>query len=391
MNVPPSRVPVLEWAGVSARRLERSSLAVPGTATGPADVVARLCGAHAQVLSAAELSVGLRLSDITRDGVRDALWRDRTLVKTYGPRGTVHLLPTQDLPMWTGALSALPASAGNGRGGVDLLSPQQTEEVIAAIADALHDAELSADDLTEAIVERTGPWAADPVMEAFQGKWPCWRTAMDLAANRGALCFAPNQGRKAAYTSPHRWLPGFTPTEGNAALAALVKSYLYAYGPATPQHFARWLAAPRRWASELFASLGEEIQQVELAGERAWVVAGDTEVPAEPARGLVLLPYFDAYLIGCQPRELLFPGAAAGRALAAGQAGNFPVLLVDGQAAGVWHQRRAGKKLFVTVEEITPLTAVQRKELDAQVERVGEILQGRTELTLGKVAVGPHA
>src|SRR2546430_11134802 len=30
-----------------------------------------------------------------------ALWQDRSLVKTFGPRGTVHLLPAADLPMWT--------------------------------------------------------------------------------------------------------------------------------------------------------------------------------------------------------------------------------------------------------------------------------------------------
>ena len=70
-----------------------------------------LCGAHAQVLSAAEFSIGRRIAGATRADVRRALWEDRTLVKTFGPRGTVHLLPAVDLPMWTGALSALPPSA----------------------------------------------------------------------------------------------------------------------------------------------------------------------------------------------------------------------------------------------------------------------------------------
>jgi len=36
-----------------------------------------------------------------------------------------------------------------------------------------------------------------------------------------------------------------------------------------------------------------------------------------------LLPYFDAHVVPGQPRERLYPGAAAGRALTpAGQAGN---------------------------------------------------------------------
>ena len=64
-----------------------------------------MCGAHAQVMSAAELSIGIRMADATRSDIRRSLWVERELVKTFGPRGTVHLLPARDLPMWTGALS----------------------------------------------------------------------------------------------------------------------------------------------------------------------------------------------------------------------------------------------------------------------------------------------
>ena len=52
----------LTWAQVSARRMGRQGLISPLTGADPADAVAAMCGAHAQVLSAAELSVGLRLT-----------------------------------------------------------------------------------------------------------------------------------------------------------------------------------------------------------------------------------------------------------------------------------------------------------------------------------------
>src|ERR1700727_2359591 len=109
-----------------------------------ADAVAAMCGAHAQVLSAAELSVGLRLGGATRADVRAALWTERSLVKVFGPRGTVHLLPTRDLALWTGALAAIPARvpapAPAPAGGVPAdwrLTAEQTEEVVAAIGGAL--------------------------------------------------------------------------------------------------------------------------------------------------------------------------------------------------------------------------------------------------------------
>ena len=97
------------WPAVNARRLAQHGLAAAFPAgTGPAQVAAAMSGVHAQVLSAAEISAALRVEGATRDDVRRALWEDRTLVKTFGPRGTVHLLPAADLGRWMTALGAIP-------------------------------------------------------------------------------------------------------------------------------------------------------------------------------------------------------------------------------------------------------------------------------------------
>jgi len=386
-----SAVPQLSWNEVSARRLDRSALASPSASAGPERIAGLLCGAHAQVLSAAELSLGMRSETATRTDVRDALWERHSLIKTHGPRGTVHLLPTSELPMWIGALGSLPVGTSPFPEGVRLTG-EQTEQVVAAVGRVLDGAELTIDELSEAVIEATGPWAGDLVMPAFQGMWPRWRQALALASHRGLLCYGPNRGRKVTYTNPRRFLDGQAPLPGRTAQAQLVERYLYAYGPATAQDFARWLGAPRAWAEEVFRSLEGQLQRVAVEGEPGWVTAGDAEVPPSPPRGVRLLPYFDAYVIASRPRERLYPGPAGQRALSpSGQAGNFPVLLVDGVVAGVWHQRRSGRRLHVTVEPLAPLTTAQRGALEAEVERVGAVLEAEPELTVGTVTVGPHA
>jgi Winged helix DNA-binding domain len=229
-------------------------------------------------------------------------------------------------------------------------------------------------------------------MEAFGGRWPRWRQLTSTAAHRGMLCFGPNRGPRVTYTNPHRWLPGFRPDDGAAALRALVRRYLYAYGPATSQHFARWLNLPPRRAVALFDQLAGELEQVELDGAPGWVVAGDTGTPAQPHRGIRLLGYFDAFVVAGQPRERLYPGPAATRGLTpAGQAGNYPVLLVDGVVGGVWHQRRSGRRLAITVEPLGELTATRRRQLEDEVELVGAAMEATPTLTVGAVTVGPHA
>ncbi|NBE55781.1 winged helix DNA-binding domain-containing protein, partial [Streptomyces boluensis] len=361
------------WAAAHSRRLTRQFLAAPAEGSAPDDLArtaSALLGAHAQVLSAAELSLSVRHTEATRADVRAALWEAGTLTKTYGPRGTVHLLPTAELPLWTGALSALPAGRNVAADGVRL-TVRQTDEVVAAIGDALDGVCLTADELTEAIVARTGPWAGELTMPAFQGMWPRWRSATHTASHRGALCFGPNRGRQVTYTRPR----GVVPEAGDAALAELVGRYLRAYGPATPQSFAKWLAMSPSWAVDLFGSLGGRIERVDFEGEDAWVDAGDTEFAEEPVRGVWLLPYFDAFGIAAYPRERLFPGPARTRALARGQAGNYPLLLVDDEVAGVWHQRRSGRRIAVTVEPLRPLAPGRVRELERCVRRVGDALE----------------
>jgi len=194
------------WPEANARRPARQHLCGrPAPGVSPADATGAMLGAHAQVLSAAELSVGLRGAGMTRTDVRTALWTDRALVKTFGPRGTVHLLPAADLPMWTGALSAVPLGPHPFPRGTGM-APGQVEEVVAAIGEALTGTELTVDELSEEVVARTGPWAGDLVMPGFQAMWPRRRQVLHLAGHRGALVYAPNRGRRATYTNP-----GYTP------------------------------------------------------------------------------------------------------------------------------------------------------------------------------------
>ncbi len=377
-------LPTLSWPEAAGRRLARHGLLGP-LASVPA-ACAAMCGAHAQIASAADLSIGLRVAGITKREIAAALWTERSIVKTIGPRGTWHLVPAADLPTWCAALAAVPTQPGLPP---DVrLDSAQTDAVLAAIDAALAEGERTIDELDELVPARCGAWAGEPTMPAFGGFWPRWRQAIAAAGRRGVLCGGPVRGRRVSYAHARRWLPAWVDVDTDAALARVVHDFLHAYGPATSAQFAQWLAAPKPWAAELFARL--ELDAVELAGERAWVNAGDTAPGGQPS-GVRLLPYFDAFVVGSHPRSLLFPGHAAERALAGSQAGNFPVLLVGAEVAGVWHSKRSGNRVAITVEALRRLGGGHLRELDEQVERIAAILRGRADLTLGAVTVGPHA
>ena len=98
----------ISWRQAAAWRATRHHLYKRVPPRNMLAVASRLCGLHAQVLSCAELMVWARVDGLRRGSVSKALWEDRTLVKTWAMRGTLHLLPSSELPMWHAALGTSP-------------------------------------------------------------------------------------------------------------------------------------------------------------------------------------------------------------------------------------------------------------------------------------------
>jgi winged helix DNA-binding protein len=386
----------LTWDQVLGRRLARHHLTEPATPERLADVVGEVCGIHAQMLPPAELSIGARVDGVTGADVRAELWERRTLVKTYGIRGTLHLFPAAELGLWLAALRANP-SPGAGvemeRAGIDRA---RKAAIVEAIGDALDGRTLTRDELGAEVTSRLGAWAGEEVWPAFNGMWPRWRVVLGAAAVAGNLCFAPSRGNKVVLAHPRQWVGTLADTDGQAALAEVLRRYLRAYGPVTHLEFAQWFNMAPAPALALVRSLADELEEVEVDGSRAWLLAADAALPWPAPEGSVrLLPHFDCYLRGSHPRDVLVPPAVQAAAEPDGRprltlTGPLPILLVDGAVAGVWERPKRGKQIEVRVQPYVRLRAGQRRQLESEAARVGEILGSETTLTIGEVATGPH-
>lgn len=94
----------LTWEQVRAWRVGRHHLYPRAPREAMLAVVSRICGLHAQLLPSAELALWARVEGIEADAVERALWEERTLVKTWAMRGTLHLSPAAEFPLWQAAL-----------------------------------------------------------------------------------------------------------------------------------------------------------------------------------------------------------------------------------------------------------------------------------------------
>ncbi|MEV0619187.1 crosslink repair DNA glycosylase YcaQ family protein [Nonomuraea sp. NPDC050404] len=96
----------LTWPQILSWRLRRQFVS-EADGPGAVAVARRLCGVQAQVASSARLVVAVRSAGPDPGEIDRALWEERTLVKTWIMRGTLHLLPADQLADYCAALSTL--------------------------------------------------------------------------------------------------------------------------------------------------------------------------------------------------------------------------------------------------------------------------------------------
>jgi hypothetical protein len=359
----------LTWSKVAAWRAHRHYLDRRAPAGNMLAVAGRLCGLHAQVMSAAELAAWARVDGLERGAVPRAVWEERTLIKTWAMRGTLHLLPTADLPLWHGALATsrrYRSEPGWKRWlGITL---DELDGLTEAIGKVLKDRVLTREEL----LREVGRLSGSKTRLALNG----WGTVLKPAAFAGHLCFAPSVGTRVRFTRPDTWLKQPSRAlDPAAATAGLTRRFLSAYAPATVHDFARWWGgASMKTVRGWLKSLSEEVAAVELEGEEAWMLADDIrEVRDLPAtRSVRLLPAFDPYVVGASRHaHHLLPGEFRSR-IYRPQGWLSPVLLVNGRMEGTWAHRINGSRLQVTIGLLATQPSWVRRAACEEAARLAE-------------------
>ncbi len=369
----------LSWEAVLAWRVARQGLAERVAADDWMDVVRTICGLHAQVQSSAELTLWARVDGLGAGAVADALWTRRTLVRTWAMRGTLHLLPADELAMWVGAqgvdrpryeLASWTRAYG--------MSSAEAVAVLDAIRDALDGEPLMRDELADAVAARL---ASKRLGEAVRGSFG---TMPKLAAFRGDVVFAKPAGQKVRFTRPDRWLADdWQPAPASAAMADVIRRHLAAYGPASRETFARWfgMSSPAR-AGKLIAALGDELTTVSVEGWEGWMLAADIDAAkaARPSGVVSLLPAFDQYVVAAPREETPVLAARHKDRVYRPQGWLSPVLLTDGRIAGVWRHERKGGVLGVTIEPFGAVGTDVRGGAEREAQRLAEYFGDELEL-----------
>ena len=357
----------LSWAQVHAFRLGRHHLLSRAPKSHLTRVVGDIAGAQAQLMSAAELQIGVR-ADCSVQDVRAALWKHKSLVKTWVMRGTLHLIPAEDLPLYTAAMSTRWIRINKAWLKLIHLSEPEILKLVGEIGAALGSTPVT----REEIITAVGKGHSPRVLEALRSGWG---GMLKPAARNGLLCFGPSRGQSVTFVRPEKWLGSWSPVDPDAALVEVARRYLRAYGPALKHDFARWWGNWPGVGTAAWAGLEPELVPVSIEGTRTQMLARDLEALAKVKTGgsVQLLPLFDPYLLGHVNRDHLY--AAIHRSRVSRTSGWISaVVLVDGRVAGTWSHTAAKQTLRITVQPFQRLAAMTLAEVRRRAESLAATL-----------------
>jgi hypothetical protein len=337
--------------------------------TGVVEVVKHVCGIQAQDASAASLAVRARSVELVAADVEQARVQDRTIIRTWGPRGTLHLLASDDIN-WI-----LPLL-----GPVFVAGDRQRREELGLYEDVcalgMH--------IIRNVLTNHGSLTRSELFEHLANKGihlegQARPHLLGRAALEGLICLGPDRGTDPTYVLLNDWIGNERrghPLSEDEAYLELTHRYLSAYGIATPEDQAAWSGLPLSKIRAAWLRMADQFMEIEFDDSAAWMLktcaAWLDELPVNTPI-VRLLPRFDIYLLGYRKRDLAVQSHYAKR-INAGGGIIHPTVLVDGRVVGLWKSKREKNHMSVVVEPFDELASELYEGLEAEVTDLARFL-----------------
>lgn len=348
-----------------------------GEAKGAAQVVqviGGLGGVQAQDTTAAALAVRARCAGLVAADVERARVEERSVVRTWLMRGTLHLVAAEDLGWLLALLAPIFIRSSRGRRARLGLDEETGVRGVRALGKMLAgQGPLTRAEIRQGLASQGIPTAGQATIHLIR-----------LAALEGLLCYGPDREGQETFVLLADWVGQGAAVPPEQAPAELARRYLAAYGPAAPEDFAAWSGLTLGAARGAWGELSHQLLEVKVGGAPAWMLQSRAAWLDEAWAGrpvVNLLPGFDTYWLGYRGRDLALDPIYARRIFPGGGI-LHPALLVDGRAAGTWRIKRHRTHVEVNVEPFEELTPDIQPGLELEVEDLAHFLGREARLNV---------
>lgn len=349
----------VDLAQVRWFRLRRSGLITPFAT--PETAAQSLVGVQAQIHPAAGVALFNRTPDLSHARYEQLLFDERTLVKLWGQRGTLHVYATADWPRICAMLADRKSWWGRTAERTDTLDAYtelvtRTEQLL-RVKGMLGRSDLRTSGLVTN-AEHLSPWGG---------------VFADLV-RLGYACHAARDG-EGIFAHRTFWRPdlAWDLPDSESANLEMLRRYLHTYGPATPQDFAYWrggkVASTQRWLT----AIADELVTVTVDGVEMLLLRTDIDellTPAEELRRTVRMLYrFDPLLLAHKDKRWIVPATHHKQVFRI--AGHIEGVVLDaGVAVATWRYTRKASGLLITLEPFTRLSQRVHRAVEQQAQQL---------------------
>jgi len=347
-------------------------------------VVEDICGLHAQVHATPYFSLWNRVKNFQNASLDKALYEDKTLVKIWCMRGTLHLIPSQDLPVYNQALKRMWFEHhGRFMRAPEWLPAEERKKVIhPRIVEALAQRPLTRRELNDKVRSSLKDGSL-PYDRLFSG----WGGVLKETGYGGMTVHAQPRGSESCFARLDKWLPNvdLDKVDEEEAQERLLLKYLRGYGPATQQDFALWsglIADDAKGAIESASSLLNEVGIEGVKGrflllkeDRKTLESLDPDEKAPPR----LLPKYDSLLLGHKDRTRIIQEEHRKNVFKPKVGDTAATLLVNGRIAGTWRHKRTKKTVTIIIKPFETMSREDVKQAESEAKELSQFM-GRTEL-----------
>jgi hypothetical protein len=311
-------------------------------------------------------SAGLDAGTVVR-----ALESDRSIVRTWLMRGTLHVVAATDVRWLLHLLGPVFARARRTRHAQLGLDDDLKGRGVTAIREILRGSgPLTRYELVDRL--RSRQIALDPKTQA-----PIH--LIGHAALEGVLCLGPDRDDgESTYVLLDDWVAQDRMPSREAALSELARRYVAACGPATVEDLSTWSGLAIDDARSAINGASASLVEVRLQGQPGVLLKERLTLEEKPHKtDIRLLPAFDTYLLAYRRRDLAVPQPLQ-RRLQRGGGWLHPAVVVNGRAVAAWSLRKSGSRGGeVTVEPFGPMGPTVRAGIEMEVADIARFLDLR--------------
>ncbi|GIM88451.1 winged helix DNA-binding domain-containing protein [Paractinoplanes toevensis] len=358
----------------TALGLRLTSLLLRGGGPSTVEGIASWFGAmQAQDVNSVLWSLGARLPGWSLAEVNAAL-EDRSVLRTWPMRGTVHLVPARDAHWMLDVMGSRSLTGVAKRWELLGLDRPTAEKATELLGSALTgDRRLTRASCLEALAE------GGIDVSGQRGYHLLW-----YASQVGVTAIAPHVGKDQTFVLLDSWVPSpFRPSR-EEALGLIAMRFFQSHGPATRKDFAGWTGLPMSDVKIGLGEAGKALVAIDVDGVEMIVAAealdqltvsatagsgggaGSGGAYPRPAsdfsdKSWLALPGFDEYMLGYKDRSMMASPADLAAIIPGGNGVFQSTLVRGGRVVATWKRVIGRKGVTVTVQPLIDFTATDHR------------------------------